>query len=822
MKTQAFTNDINNNMIQEILSSVGLENFSTYTCLIADESFKSTEQELIQALVRVVGQQYLSIKKLESDNKKLHEECDSLNLTVKTLQTIIFGTQSEKAQTIKNNIDSPKDNDNENNSDKGDSEEKETQSDAKSFEREIKKRSSNTDIRKNHKKPPARNKIPEHLQRVDIFHKAQFHCPICAAAYIETVMYDCSEELTVKLLMYVLRHKRIKLVPGCECPGIPQIYTSPKVGSVIYKGKYSNSLISFLLMNKFYMQVPIHRQRVKLFGNYGSQISEGTINGIFKMLQKQVFPQFYTAIKTHTLEAKHFHGDETSWKVFIDKKGKKTFNHWIWVVASKNGIAYIYDPTRSKTVVLRTFAPDASGIINVDRYASYNALPENIRRSFCWYHLRRDFIRLARGVPALRKWALKWIKTIRSIEKLNNARFEAYSKMDNTDELSPEFIKLHKSLYTLLLAFYNRAIRLVEDNKLHTLARKVLISLTKHWDGYMVFYEYPFIPMHNNYSERLLRSIANARNNFLGSRSAWSAELMAMVLSICETAKLHGLNPHAYMEYILTQCSLYEDRQIQDIQSVLPWNMSADILKPYENTQSLIPYIHQGSLHQNTPTSDVTPSLQIDSEEINLHTDIEETKDTPLFQDICVLNQSTSDEPPFDKYDSSFEGDFNSFKTTLGTEIQSSSAPLCVEEVMCLATMESDKFDYIINLCNNNTSVPDTVSASTSQHIQESSDVHAKNTTNISDLKSFVPIKSNSKISAIALTALLILFFLTDSFGSSSQKSYSTQLLKKGFMQTFYYTDNSVHRISFTQTAGEANFAITKESLFVGLFPDTS
>ena len=658
---------------------------------------------------------------------------------------------------------------------------KKRRSDAQSFEKEIKKRSSNTDTTKNDKKPPARNKIPEHLQRVDIFHKAQLHCPICAAAYIETAMYDCSEELTVKLLMYVLRHKRIKLVPGCKCSGIIPIYTSPKIGSVIYKGKYSNSLISFLLMNKFYMQVPIHRQRVKLFGNYGSQISEGTINGIFKMLRKQVFPQFYQAIKTHTLEAKHFHGDETSWKVFIDKKGKKTFNHWIWVVASENGIAYIYDPTRSKSVVLRTFAPDASGIINVDRYASYNALPENIRRSFCWYHLRRDFIRLARGVPALRKWALKWIESIRCIEKLNNSRFEAYSKMDNTAELSHEFIKLHKGLYTLLLAFYNQASRLVEDNKVHTLAHKVLISLIKHWDGYMVFYEYPFIPMHNNYSERLLRSIANARNNFLGSHSAWSAELMAMVLSICETTKLHGLNPHTYMEYILTQCSLYEDRQIQDIQSVLPWNISADILKPYENTQSLVPYIHQGSLEENTPTSDVTSSLQIDSEDINLHADIEETNDAPSFQDICESNQSPSDEAPFDKQDSSFEGDFNSFKTTLEPDIQRSADLLCIEELRSLATMESDKFDYIIKLCNNNTSVPDTVSASISEHIQESSDVHAKNTTNISDLKSSVPIKLDSKISAIALTALLILFFLIDSFGSSSQESYSESVTEKRF-----------------------------------------
>jgi transposase len=817
MRTQAFTNEINNNILHEILSSVGLEKFSSYiTCLISDESFKNTEQEIIQSLVKVVLQQFIIIKKQESDNKKLHEACDRLKFTVKTLQTMQFGSQSEKAQTINNDKESSEDKSDK--VDKGNSNEKETQGDDQSFDKDKRKRNSNTDTPKNYKKRPARNKIPEHLTRVDIVHKAQCHCPICAVEYIETGMYDCSEELTVKLLMYVLRHKRIKLKPGCKCSGIPLIYTSPKIGSVIHKSKYSNSLISFLLMNKFYMQVPIHRQRMKLFWNYGSQISEGTINGIFKVLHEQVFPQFYQAIKMYTLQANHFHGDETSWKVFIDKKGKKTFNHWIWVVASKNGITYIYDPTRSKSVVLKTFAPDASGIINVDRYASYNALPEKLLRSFCWYHLRRDFIRLARGVPALRKWAIKWIETIRRIEKLNNARFEAYSKIDNTAELSPEFIRLHKRLYILLSAFYNRASRLVEDNKLHTLAHKVLISLIKHWDGYMVFYEYPFVPMHNNYSERLLRSVANARNNFLGSHSAWSAELMAMVLSICETAKLHGLNPHTYMEYLLTQCSLCEDRQITDIQSVLPWNISADILKPYENMQSLVPYIPQGLINENASTSDITSSLQDNFEERNLRADIEETNDASLLQDICASNQSLDD-----KQVSSFERSFNSSKTPpLRNVIQPSTEISHLEKLESLDKIEADKFDYVLNSCNNNTPLPDAVSASICEHIHEFSYAHAKNVTNIPNLKSSVSTKASSRISAITLTALLILFFFIYSFGDSSQQLYSSQLLKNGFMQTVYYIDNSDQRISFTQTADEAKFAITKKILFVGLFPDTS
>ena len=213
-----------------------------------------------------------------------------------------------------------------------------------------------------------------------------------------------------------------------------------------------------------------------------------------------VLPQFYKAIKVHTLESKHFHADETSWKVFIHKEGKKTFNNWIWVVASQNAVCYVHDPSRSQAVVLKIFNPDATGTINVDRYASYNALPEGIKRALCWYHLRRDFIRLAKTFKSLRPWCMKWLKSIRAVEKLNAKRFEAYCKLEKDQPLSEKFENYHKRLHKLLTAFHNRAIRQFEDKNLDNQASKVLKSLLKHWSGYITFYEFPFIPMHNNYA----------------------------------------------------------------------------------------------------------------------------------------------------------------------------------------------------------------------------------------------------------------------------------------------------------------------------------
>jgi transposase len=772
----------NDNILKDVLTSVGLEKLITNIAEInTEKSVKNIEIEIIQSLTKALVHEY-------SENRRLRSLCEKLKLVIKTFKTIIFGSKSEKAKTLSEEVtaSNAKENNHENESKKEDDicKDKEKKSENESSKnKDADKKSSRDAAPKNYENRPARKRLPEHLHRVDVVHEGNFHCPKCARAYIKTVMADLSEELAVKLYMYVLRHKRIKLVPDCKCPGIPPVYTSPKIGSVVYKSKYSNSLISFLLMNKFYMQVPIHRQRVKLFVNYSSEISEGTVNGIFKKLYEQVFPQFYNEIKAYTLKSKHLHGDETSWKVFVDKKGKKTFNHWIWVVGSANGITYIYDPSRSKSVVLRTFAPDASGIINVDRYASYNALPEGILRAFCWYHLRRDFIRLAKGVPELKKWALKWIRSIRRIEKLNDSRFIAYSKMEKSDELSPEFIKLHKRLYKLLMAFYNRANFQLKDDNINPVAHSVLTSLLKHWNGYMVFYEFPFVPMHNNASERLLRSIANARNNFLGSRATWNAELMAMVLSICETAKLHGLNPHTYMEYILAQCSLYEDRKIPNIQPLLPWNINSDILKPYENMQSLVPYINQ----QSSPQSPVdtnhmnAPKTVLGNESSDL--------DIPGAGDSKPENTLTSKSAPELSEYSKVETDF---VCVLDTESELHSLPI--------EKPSNITYDFTKDISNSvvNES-PQSVSAS------------------------LVPIsKKFSQLSSVAFLVFLIIFFIKSSFSASNIHTNLLSYPETDFALHIPCSLTSDAGITFDKTAVEATFAITNKELFVGLYQDTS
>ena len=73
----------------------------------------------------------------------------------------------------------------------------------------------------------------------------------------------------------------------------------------------------------------------------------------------------------------------------------------------------------------------------------------------------------------------------------------------------------------------------------------------------------------NNPAERAIRPIAIGRKNFLFAGSDAGGETLADAMTIIETAKLHDLNPQAYLTDILGRIN---DHKINSLDELLPWN----------------------------------------------------------------------------------------------------------------------------------------------------------------------------------------------------------------------------------------------------------
>jgi hypothetical protein len=199
--------------------------------------------------------------------------------------------------------------------------------------------------------------------------------------------------INVKPYRRIIRRKRYKRHCECKKNPDPGIITPPPSERLIPKSRLGISIWAYVLLRKFEYQHPLYRTLAELSGN-GLSLAKGTITDGFQRLLALFIP-IYDAIVEYSVAAKHWHADETSWKVFESVEGKKNNNWFLWVFHNTETVIYKIEKTRSSKVLLNHFGSEhQGGILNVDRYSAYKVIAKSglFMLAFCWAHVRRDFL----------------------------------------------------------------------------------------------------------------------------------------------------------------------------------------------------------------------------------------------------------------------------------------------------------------------------------------------------------------------------------------------------------------------------------------------
>lgn len=395
-------------------------------------------------------------------------------------------------------------------------------------------------------------------------------CPCCLLPYEE--LPGCSEsdilEINVKAHRRIIHRKIYKR--RCRCKENPdsQLLSAPITERLLPKSKLGISVWALLLLRKYEYQHPITRTLEEL-SSYGLSLSAGTVTDGFQKLLPY-FTSIYDAIVERSVAAKHWHADETGWKVFEAIDDKENHNWYLWIFHNTETVVFKMHPTRSSKVLIEYFGEDhTGGTLNVDRYSAYKVIAKKglFILAFCWAHVRRDFLAHAKGYVEQEAWALAWVERMGNIYHINNERIQHKQKSKSFNEKDCELKK----------AISNMRRELTEqlaDIKLLPSAKKLLQSLNKHWSGLTVFVDRPEIPMDNNTAERGLRTSVVGRKNYSGSGSIWSAELAAALFTIFKTLKLWKINVHTWLLAYFHECALIGGRPLENIDKFLPWKMT--------------------------------------------------------------------------------------------------------------------------------------------------------------------------------------------------------------------------------------------------------
>jgi transposase len=264
--------------------------------------------------------------------------------------------------------------------------------------------------------------IREELPVEEVFHFLSpdgASCSSCGLPFTEMSSPEQSEEISWEHKLVRKRHIRQKYVRACCCNG-PKIVVAPPAPKLIPKGLFGTDFWVNVLVEKYFLQRPLHKVCQQL-GSLGLDVSQGTLTGGLKKLLPLFMP-LYQEILKRSQSANRWQMDETHWKVFVDVEEKANHNWWMWVALTDDTCVFVLDPTRSAKVPLKYLEHNQFGILTTDRYSSYQALPDTITHSYCWSHVRRDFINLRDGYPDLAPFAQSWVELIADAFHYNGIR----------------------------------------------------------------------------------------------------------------------------------------------------------------------------------------------------------------------------------------------------------------------------------------------------------------------------------------------------------------------------------------------------------------
>jgi len=418
------------------------------------------------------------------------------------------------------------------------------------------------------RKASERTPLPGHLLREErIMEPEQQTCPACGGA-LKPLGEDIAEQLEIVASAFkVIRTIRKK--KACSCCDVIVQPAAPS--RPIERGIAGPGLLAHILVAKYADHIPLYRQAV-IFERAGIELDRSTM-ARWVGATSQLLQPLVDAIRRHVMRAAKIHADDTPVPVLSPGNGKtKTGRLWTYVrddrphgATTPPAAWFAYSPNR-QGIHPQTHLAAFHGILQADAYAGFNAIYDSgrVQEAACWAHARRKFHELHAIRPTTTtEEALRRIGTLYAIETQIRGKPPDERRRVRQAQTKPLLDDLEIWLRQKLLTLSRKS----------DTAAAIQYALNQ-WQALQRYCGDGIIEIDNNAAERSLRAVALGRKNYLFAGADTGGERAAAMYCLTETAKLNGVDPEAYLRYVLTHIA---DHPINRIDELLPWNAAAQL-----------------------------------------------------------------------------------------------------------------------------------------------------------------------------------------------------------------------------------------------------
>lgn len=409
---------------------------------------------------------------------------------------------------------------------------------------------------------PVRRSPPAHLPRENVVHAAPCSCPECGGT-LKAVGEDVSEQLEyIPEHFKVIRHVRPKFACG-QCATLVQAAAPVRP---IDKGLAGPGLLAHVAVSKYLDHLPLYRQS-GIYARQGIDLDRSTLADWIGGIARLVTP-LAELIGRYVVAAGKVHADDTPVPVLDPGRGKtKTGRLWVYVrddrpAASSDPPAAFYRYTATREGAHpRAHLKAFRGTLQADGFSGFDGLyvDGKVHEAACWAHARRKFYELyAAHKSPLAEEALNRIKALYEIEDSIRGKPPDERKRVRQLHAGPLLDGLNAWLQATLTRVSAKS----------ELAAAIHYSL-KRWQALTRYRDNGTIEIDNNAAERALRGPVLSRKNFLFAGADSGGERAAVLYTLLETAKLNGVDPEAYLRFVLERIAEQPSNRLAEL---LPWS----------------------------------------------------------------------------------------------------------------------------------------------------------------------------------------------------------------------------------------------------------
>jgi transposase len=400
---------------------------------------------------------------------------------------------------------------------------------------------------------PRRMPLPANLPRIEVRHEPESTTCGCGCQ-LRRIGEDVSEKLDYTPGVFTVeRHVRGKWV----CARCETLIQAPVPAQVIDKGIPTAGLLAQVLVAKYGDHLPLYRQE-GIFGRAGFAIPRSTLAQWVGMCGVQLQP-VVDALKEQMLRHRVMHADETPVAMLSPGKGK-TQRAYLWTYcpgAFEDLKAVVYDFADSRAGEhARDFLGDWRGQLVCDDFTGYKALfAQGVTELGCMAHARRKFYDLhAASKSEIAQDALQYIGQLYEIER----EAQQLAPDERLDIRQQQARPVAEALHAWMT---QQRVRVSEGSAI----AKALDYSLRRWVALTRYLDDPQVPIDNNWCENQIRPIAIGRNNWLFAGSLRAGRRAAAAMSLIQSAKLNGHDPHAYLKDVLTRLPTQPASRLEEL-----------------------------------------------------------------------------------------------------------------------------------------------------------------------------------------------------------------------------------------------------------------